>query len=220
MGLFSKKKKNKAKRTTPTSKVTTKSASKVTSKPTSQVKSKQTTAPTKTKEESKQKTNKANADAVTEEASAETKSRKDVLLENWAANRSEKIPIGRSFQTRDEYIEGGIAKEDADEESFYRRVFAIETNELNELAVIKSTTSPKGTIIPDYDGKSRTRPYVYTKDDEGKPIKKGKKYIENPPSKDIKPEVAEKLLKEAIKYPNSYKNVTEMKKRKEEKRQE
>lgn len=39
-----------------------------------------------------------------------------------------------------EYIEGGIAKEGADEKAFYRRVFAVETNELDELAVIKSTT--------------------------------------------------------------------------------
>jgi len=75
-------------------------------------------------------------------------------------------------------------------------------------------------MLAAYDRKYRTRPYVYAKDDKGKPIKKGKKYIENSPRKDIKLEVAEKLLKEAIKYPNSYKNVTEMKKRKEEKRQE
>lgn len=199
MGLFGKKKKTKKQ---------------------SPSKSSKATAAPKVKEKSKQESNEANPNDVAEETSNEPKSHKDSLLELWATNRSEKIPIGRSLQTRDEYIEGGIAKEGADEKAFYRRVFAVETNELDELAVIKSTTSERGKIIPDYDGKSRTRPYVYTTDDEGQPIKKGKKYIENPPSKDIKPEVAEKLLKEAIKHPNSYKNVVKMKKRKKDKRQE
>lgn len=200
MGFFNKKKKLKKQSTSKSSRATA--------------------APKKVKEKPKQKSSKANTNIVAEETSNEPKSRKDSLLELWATNRSEKIPIGRSLQTRDEYIEGGIAKEGADEKAFYRRVFAVETNELDELAVIKSTTSEKGKIIPNYDGKSRTRPYVYTTDDEGQPIKKGKKYIENPPSKDIKPEVAEKLLKEAIKHPNSYKNVVKMKKRKKDKRQE
>ena len=199
MGLFGKKKKTKKQSTSKSSRATA--------------------APKKVKEESKQKTNKTSTNVVVEETSNKPKSRKDALLER-ATNRSEKIPIGRSFQTRDEYIEGGIAKEGADEKSFYRRVFAVETNELDELAVIKSTTSEKGKVIPDYDGKSRTRPYVYTIDDEGQPIKKRKKYVENPPGKDITPEAAEKLLKESIKHPDSYKNVVEMKKRKKDKRQE
>lgn len=200
MGLFGKKKKMKKQSTSKSSRATA--------------------APKKVKEESKQKSNKTSTNVVVEETSTKPKSRKDALRERWATNRSEKIPIGRSFQTRDEYIEGGIAKEGADEKSFYRRVFAVETNELDELAVIKSTTSEKGKVIPDYDGKSRTRPYVYTIDDEGQPIKKGKKYVENPPGKDITPEAAGKLLKESIKHPDSYKNVVEMKKRKKDKRQE
>lgn len=105
MGLFGKKKKMKKQSTSKSSRATA--------------------APKKVKEESKQKSNKTSTNVVVEETSNKPKSRKDALLERWATNRSEKIPIGRSFQTRDEYIEGGIAKEGADEKSFYRRVLPL-----------------------------------------------------------------------------------------------
>lgn len=158
----------------------------------------------------------------TDETVSETqpKSKKQSLFERWRSNRSKKIPIGRSFQTRDEFIEGGIPKEGADDKQYYRRVFAVETNELDEMVIAKSTTSEKGTTIPDYNGVSKVRPFVFTKDNEGKPIKKGRKFIENPPAQDITSEVAEKILKKAIKHPNDYKKVQDMKKRRQKKGQE
>ena len=143
-----------------------------------------------------------------------TISKKQQLLELWKGNRSSAIPIGRSFQTRDEFIQGGEPKAGYEDKGHYRRVFVVETNQLDEMAVIKSTTSDAGEIIRDYDAVSRARDYVYTLDNNNAPIKKGPKFIENSPTKDISEEEAKRLLKKAIKQPKSYKNVAVMKERK------
>ena len=141
-------------------------------------------------------------------------SQKEKRFDQWKSNRSSEIPIGRSFQTRDEFIEGGQPKAGYEDKGYYRRVFVIETNNLDELAIIKSTTSEKGKPIKGYDDRSRFRNYVYTLDDQNNPIKKGAKFIENPASKDISEEEAARLLKKTMKQPNSYSKVTKMKKRK------
>lgn len=145
---------------------------------------------------------------------ATTTSKKEQLLERWKENRSSSIPIGRSFQTRDEFIQGGAPKAGYEDRGNYRRVFVVETNQLDEMAVIKSTTSDAGELIRDYDGVSRARDYIYTLDDNDAPIKKGPKFIENFPTSDISEEEATRLLKKAIKQPKSYKNVAVMKERK------
>lgn len=48
----------------------------------------------------------------------------------------------------------------------------VDSNTKEEIALVKLTTSGKGTELPNYrDGKSRYRNYIYTKDRDGNPIK-------------------------------------------------
>lgn len=156
----------------------------------------------------------AHQTAAGDSATATPVSKKQQLLERWKENRSSTIPIGRSFQTRDEFIRGGTPKTGYENKGYYRRVFVVETNQLDEMAVIKSTTSDAGELIRDYDGVARARDYAYTLDDNNEPIKKGPKFIENSPTSDISEEEAARLLKKTIKQPKSYKNIAVMKERK------
>lgn len=101
-------------------------------------------------------------------------------------NVSKKIPNGTRVQTRDEHFKERKAEKKVrkngekrftksnhpDPGDNYRIAIVIDSNRKNELAVVKLTTTEKGEKIKDYDkGISRYRPYVYTKDSQGKAIK-------------------------------------------------
>lgn len=60
-------------------------------------------------------------------------------------NVSQKIPNGRTLQTRDEHFEGqkNYRKPGYENKGDYRRVVVIDSNRDDELAVIKLTTSKK-----------------------------------------------------------------------------
>ena len=117
-------------------------------------------------------------------------------------NVSQTIPNGRTLQTRDERFEGqkNYRKPGYEKKGNYRKVVVVDSNRDDELAVIKLTTSKKGKTLETYQkGKSKYRPFVETKDDEGKPIKAGKKFKMNKPSKDIPPAEISKIKKETFK---------------------
>jgi len=100
-------------------------------------------------------------------------------------NVSKRIPNGRTLQTRDEYFEGAqnYRKEGYEKKGLYRTVVVVDSNRKDDLAVITLTTSNKGVEVPGRK-KSKYRPFVETRDDEGNPIKTGKKFKENKPKKD------------------------------------
>ena len=117
-------------------------------------------------------------------------------------NVSQTIPNGRTLQTRDEYLEGAenYKKPGKEGAGNYRKLAIVDSNRKGELAVTKLTTSKKGTPLPNYkEGKSKYRPYIETKDDEGNPIKIGRKFIENSPSKDLSTHDVNLIKKHAIK---------------------
>lgn len=135
-------------------------------------------------------------------------------------NVSQTIPNGRTLQTRDERFEGhkNYRKPGYEKKGDYRKVVVVDSNRDDELAVVKLTTSKKGKTLKTYQkGKSSYRPYVETKDDEGKPIKAGKKFKMNKPSKDVPPAEISKIKKETFKTarqaPKNRKRVQKMKKR-------
>lgn len=101
-------------------------------------------------------------------------------------NTSKKIPNGRTLQTRDEYFEGDgdYKKPGYEDKGLYRGAVVVDSNRDDELAVIVFTTSSKGVEVPGRK-KSKYRPFVETKDDDGEPIKIGKKFKENKPQKDL-----------------------------------
>ena len=102
-------------------------------------------------------------------------------------NVSKNIPNGRTLQTRDEnfYGQSTYKKPGYEGKGNYRKVVVIDSNDLDDLAVVKLTTSEKGITLEYANGKSKFRPYLLTLDDEGAPIRIGRKFYENPSSKDL-----------------------------------
>ena len=127
-------------------------------------------------------------------------------------NISQKIPNGRTLQTRDEFFEGQekYRKPGYENKGLYRKVVVVDSNRADELAVVKLTTSKQGTALPDYQqGKSKYRPFVATKDDENKPIKVGKKFLPNKQQKDVS-----QIKKDSIKRKDNRNKLRELKGRK------
>ena len=132
-------------------------------------------------------------------------------------NVSQKIPNGRTLQTRDEFFEGQekYRKPGYENKGLYRKVVVVDSTRADELAVVKLTTSKQGTALPDYQqGKSKYRPFVATKDDENKPIKVGKKFLPNKPQKDVSQKDINQIKKDSIKRKDNRKKLRELKGRK------
>ena len=113
-------------------------------------------------------------------------------------NVSQKVPNGRTVQTRDEYFEGqkDYRKSGYGKKGVYRKAVVVDSNRKDELAVVKLTTSKKGKPLDYKSGKSKYRPFVVTKDDKGKPIKLGKKFVENSPKADVSKKEVNKIKKD------------------------
>lgn len=94
--------------------------------------------------------------------------------------RTKQPDVGRTVQTRDEYFEGQSTyrKPGYEGKGNYRKAVVVAQHG-KDLAVVKTTKgSPRG--IPLQDEKvSKFKPFVETKDDEGNPIRYGKKFIPN-----------------------------------------
>ncbi len=131
---------------------------------------------------------------------------------NTSTNESRKIPKGRTVQTRDEYIEGGYPKPGYEDKGNYRRGVVIDSNELDELALVILISSKKGKPVSE-GSKARYKPYIETRDNEGLPIKTGKKFIENPPKKDISQASVKAIRKDCNKYESNRKKLSDLKSR-------
>ena len=116
-------------------------------------------------------------------------------------NISQKIPNGRTLQTRDEFLEGQgkYRKPGYENKGLYRKVVVVDSNRADELAVVKLTTSNQGTPLPDYQqGKSKYRPFIETKDNDNKPIKIGKKFHSNKPTKDMSQKDVNQIKRDSV----------------------
>ncbi|MBQ9713702.1 MAG: hypothetical protein IJV83_00075 [Clostridia bacterium] len=114
-------------------------------------------------------------------------------------NVSPTIPNGRTVQTRDEFFFGqkNYRKPGYEKKGNYRKAVVVDSNKKNELALVKLTTSEAGKSIPG-SKKSKYRPFVETKDNEGQPIKLGKKFIPNPPKSDLSMHAVSEIKKDAF----------------------
>lgn len=99
-------------------------------------------------------------------------------------NVSQKVPAGRTLQTRDEFFEGrsNYRKPGYENKGNYRKVVVVDSNRDDELAVVKLTTSAKGQPLSNQE---RFKPYIETRDDRGRPIKTGRKFVPNKAGKDL-----------------------------------
>ena len=135
------------------------------------------------------------------------KNSKRLKLPRKNKNVSQNIPNGRVLQTRDEFFEkqGSYKKPDYENKGNYRGAVVVDSNRKNELAVVKLTTSKKGTVLKEYKkGKSKYRPFIETKDDEGNAIKIGRKFISKKPQDDLSLHDVNRIKKDAIKKMPKY----------------
>lgn len=106
-------------------------------------------------------------------------------------NFSKTIPLGRTVRTRDNYFEGkkDYIKEGYENAGNYRKAVVIDTNNLDEIALVKllgNDGKKKGIELNNYQkGKSIFRTYVETLDDDNNPIKIGIKFEEQNPVEDL-----------------------------------
>ncbi len=121
------------------------------------------------------------------------------------------VPLGRTLSTQDNYL--GRSKTGSTKE---RPVVVIETNKRNDLAVVplSSRNGKHRTRLKKYqDGRSYFKHFVEIEDDEGKPIRVGRKFRENHKNQDVSAEDVE-LIRYKVLYHSSPapKNLQKMKK--------
>lgn len=109
------------------------------------------------------------------------------MSERKKKNKSHKISDGRTIQTRDNYLEGGenYSKEGYENKGLYRLIIVLGSNKKDELIVAKGTTKGKYKLNNYKSGKTTYNPYVYTKDNEGNPIKINSKFKLNKKSNSV-----------------------------------
>lgn len=131
-------------------------------------------------------------------------------------NISKNITNGRIVRTRDEFFEeaNGFTKPDhPNKNDYYRAAVVVDSNKDGDLGLVKLTKSSAGKEIAGYKkGKSKYRPYLYTKDNEGNAIRIGKKFKEMPPKDDIPKNKVNEIKKEL--FVNSSRRLKKENKRK------
>lgn len=119
---------------------------------------------------------------------------------------------GAALRTRDEYLKGSVAKPEYadDKELFYRVVYTVAVNELNEAAVVKRTTK-KGRHLKS-NPKEKFREEIYIEDNEGNSIKIGEKFIRSMQD-DIAQIDVDYILKRCSFYPDTAEKLRKFKMR-------
>ncbi len=138
-------------------------------------------------------------------------------------NVSDKVFAGNAVRSRDEYFYGGKPKPDkADKPNeMYRKAYVIETNNLDELAVVKSTTS-KGHYLKSKPDK-KFKANVYILDNDGNPIKISPKGANKPKfirssADDITQTDVEYIRDKCRKFPDTLDKIGQLKSRSRHKR--
>lgn len=106
-------------------------------------------------------------------------------------NKSKKIPIGRTLQTKDEFLKSGQGKKNikpnhSNKKDLYRRVAVVDSNNKDELAIVKLSTKGRHQITDYLNGKSKYNAYIEIADNTGRRIKiDGIKFVENTAKRDL-----------------------------------
>lgn len=140
--------------------------------------------------------NTPNSKKLSKPVTRKSKARPDEQPPN-RKNVSQKILNGTMIHTRDEYLGGahGFNKNGVTE--YYRQAIVVDSNRKNDLALIKLTLSDKGKSVPGLK-KSKYKPYIETKDNEGRPIRISKKFIKGRKQQKISAAIANDMKKTAV----------------------
>ena len=121
-------------------------------------------------------------------------------------NVSQKVRNGTTLQTRDEFFEdnNGFKKDKYKDKPdiFYRNITVVDSNRNNELAVIKHQSSGMFSVKNNAKQDRKYNTYIKTKDNEGKPIKVGKKFKRANPNYDVTEKKANEMKKNSLKSSN------------------
>ena len=128
-------------------------------------------------------------------------------------NKKKTIPVGRTLTTQDNYL-------GKNQKSKKKRPLAvIETNKRNELAVVpmSSRSGKHRTQLKNYqDGRSYYKHFVEIEDNEGKPIKVGKKFKENHSRHDLSrrdiQKIRDKVFEHSSPAPENRKKIEKFRK--------
>lgn len=122
------------------------------------------------------------------------------------------IRKGAALRTRDEHLQNGVPKEEYKDKpkQFYRVVYTIAVNELNEVAVVKQTTK-RGRHLKSRPSE-KFREQVVTKDNENNGIKVGDKFVRSK-SEDITQEDVDYIISRLKHYPDTEEKMREFKSR-------
>lgn len=132
-------------------------------------------------------------------------------------NQSKKIPVGTTFQTRDEFISSdGYKKQGYQNKGFYRRVVAVATNKNDEMAIVK-LQGHTGLALPNYrNGLSRFRPYITVLDSSGQPLKGGSKFRRNNQQFNVSKTDVNMILSKCVVFPENRRKLQLLKNRKKQ----
>lgn len=149
---------------------------------------------------------------------AKTKNNRSRTTIPASKNVSNKVFAGNAIRSRDEYFYGGKPKPEhaSKPTEMYRKAYVIETNNLDELAVVKSTTS-KGHFLKSKPNQ-KFKANVYIMDNDGNPIKISPKGTAKPKfirssADDITQEDVDHIRKRTYKYADSNEKIAKLKSR-------
>lgn len=120
-------------------------------------------------------------------------------------NISKKVPNGRTLQTRDEFLSSGKGKSNIkpdhpNKHDLYRRVGVVDSNNKDELAIVKLGTKGRHTLEDYLDGKSSYNAYIEIEDNKGNRIKiDGVRFVENPKERDLSKKQVANMRENALK---------------------
>jgi hypothetical protein len=127
-------------------------------------------------------------------------------------NVSNKIPVGSAVRSRDEYFFGGVLHKNhlTDKNVLYRKSWVVDTNSLDELALVKSTAHTGHHLKSNLALKFT--PNVYIMDNNGNPITLNAKFVrssyEDVPTVDV-----DYMKKRCFKFSDTHKKIAKLKSR-------
>lgn len=122
-------------------------------------------------------------------------------------NVSQTIRRGTVIKTRDEFLEdnNGYRKPKYENtDTLYREFITLETNRKGEIVGVKVQSGGKESVFNLVGQEEKYNLILKSKDDEGNPIKLGKKYKRAKEKYSISEKDANNIKKDAVKHPNKY----------------
>lgn len=123
-------------------------------------------------------------------------------------NISKNVPNGTIIHTRDEFFLGqsNYRKPGYEDKGLYRKTVVVDSNRMDELALVKLGTSSGKTLTNYKNGKSKYKPIVLTRDSNNNPIKIGHYFVRKSRANDMSLHDVNKIKKDLFRGKNKSSN--------------